>query len=426
MPVNRGRSPTAIHVQSLRDRRGQCHAPVPDAPSKKTRPVRFCSYLRGVIYFDHNATTPVMPEARAAWLEATDRFIGNPSSPHRLGQRADAALQSAREELAAILACDAMDLVWTSGATESNNMVFHHLASTVPADAEIWVSAIEHPCVLAAADLYFQTKARRIPVTRQGVVDVDWLAGALKAQRPVLVAVMAANNETGVLQPWRAIASLCRERGIAFLCDAAQWLGKLPGAGLGESDFVSGCAHKFGGPKGVGFLKCPSVGRIRPLLVGGKQEEGRRAGTENVASVVSMLAALKLREKQLVTSEQERRLGWREAFERRLLGQLPGSEVVGAGVKRLWNTVSALMPEADCQQRWVVKLDKLGFAVSTGSACASGREEPSHVLAAMGHGAGEAGRVLRFSSGWETTEEEWSSLLQGLVKVREAMAPVAS
>jgi cysteine desulfurase len=139
-----------------------------------------------------------------------------------------------------------------------------------------------------------------------------------------------------------------------------------------------------------------------------------------------MMAALKVREKMLAAGEQKPRLAWREAFETRLLEQLPGGELVGAGTERLWNTVSALMPEADCQQRWVVKLDKLGFAVSTGSACASGREEPSHVLGAMGYGAGETGRVLRFSSGWETTAPEWSSLREGLVKVREAMAPVAS
>ena len=237
---------------------------------------------------------------------------------------------------------------------------------------------------------------------------------------------MAANNETGVLQPWREMAKRCRDAGVAFLCDAAQWLGKLPGAGLGQADFVSGCAHKFGGPKGVGFLKCPSAGRVRPLLVGGQQEEGRRAGTESVASVLSMMAALKVRERALAAAEQESRAAWRTVFEKRLLDQLPGSEIVGAGAERLWNTVSALMPEADCQQRWVVKLDKAGFAVSTGSACASGREEPSHVLAAMGHGAGEAGRVLRFSSGWETTEQDWGALLEGLAKVRQAMAPVAS
>ena len=375
-----------------------------------------------MLYFDHNATTPVMPAAKAAWLEATEKFIGNPSSPHRLGQRADAALQSAREQLAAFLGCDAMDIVWTSGATESSNMALHHLARSSPADREVWVSGIEHPCVLAAADLYFPKRARRIPVTRAGVVELDWLRDGLKKRKPALVAVMAANNETGVLQPWREALALCRAANIPFFSDTAQWAGKLPARGLGACDFVSGCAHKFGGPKGVGFLKCPSGSRTTPLLVGGKQEDGRRAGTENVASVLSMMAALEVRERLLAAGEQQPRLVWREAFERKLLERLPGSEIVGAGSERLWNTVSALMPKADCQQRWVVKLDKFGCAVSTGSACASGREEPSHVLAAMGRTPGEAGRVLRFSSGWETGANDWDALLQGLLKVQAEVA----
>jgi len=229
--------------------------------------------------------------------------------------------------------------------------------------------------------------------------------------------VMAANNETGVLQPWRPVATLCRQWQIPFLCDAAQWLGKMPARGLGECDFVSGAAHKFGGPKGVGFLKCPTSGPLQPLLLGGKQEEGRRAGTENVPSVLAMMAALQVREQSLAAGEERPRIAWREGVEGSLTAQLPGCVIVGAGADRLWNTVSVLVPKADGQQRWVVKLDKFGYAVSTGSACASGREEPSHVLAAMGYAPDEAGRVLRFSSGWETTEEDWTSLLQGLLRV---------
>jgi cysteine desulfurase len=404
-----------------------------------------------MLYFDHNATTPVMPAARASWIEATEKFIGNPSSPHRLGQRADAALQSAREQLAAFLGCDAMDIVWTSGATESSNMVLHHVARSLclaerrapaqrgvvgrggreraesecgaPEIADVLVSSIEHPCVIEAGEACFPKHLRRIPVTRAGVVDLIWLRAALKTRRPALVAVMAANNETGVLQPWREVLALCREAKVTFFCDAAQWVGKLPSRGLGSCDFVSGCAHKFGGPKGVGFLKCPSASRTTPLLVGGKQEDGRRAGTENVAGVLSMMAALAAREQLLAGGEHQGRLAWRAAFERNLLDRLPGSEIVGAGTERLWNTVSALMPEADCQQRWVVKLDKFGCAVSTGSACASGREEPSHVLAAMGRTPGEAGRVLRFSSGWETGEKEWEALLQSLVKAQLEVRP---
>ena len=370
-----------------------------------------------MLYFDHNATTPMLPEARAVWLEATERFIGNPSSPHRFGQRADAALQAAREELAKYLGCDAMDIVWTSGATESANAVFHHLAQTLPGGSSIWLSAIEHPCVIAAATGRFPGRVVLMPVNHAGVVEVGWLRDRLKLEKPGAVALMAANNETGVLQPWSEVRDLCREAGVTFFCDAVQWVGKLPARGLGACDFVCGSAHKFGGPRGVGFLKCPSGTRIKPLLVGGGQEEGRRAGTENVAGVLSMLAALAVREKAIASSGTSEQESWRREFETRLVAELPGSEIIGTSSPRLWTTVSALMPEADCQRRWVVKLDRFGFAVSTGSACSSGKEEPSHVLAAMGLAPGQAGRVLRFSSGWETPREDWVSLLAGLKQV---------
>ncbi|MBI2947803.1 MAG: cysteine desulfurase [Verrucomicrobia bacterium] len=374
-----------------------------------------------MIYFDHNATSPMHPAARQAWLEAVEKFLGNPSSPHRVGSRADAALSEARQKLASFLGCDALDLVWTSGATESNNMTLHHFASSLDGGSVVWLSAVEHPCVLEATKHYFPRRHQFIPVTRSGVVDLDWLREAMAKERPGAVAVMAANNETGVLQPWREVLTLCREHEVPLFCDATQWIGKLPAAGLGDCDFVSGSAHKFGGPKGVGFLKCPAKGRVEPLLRGGMQEEGRRAGTENVAGVLAMMAALEVREAALSEARTEdgkwKMEKGREAFEKRMLATLPGAEVVGANAPRLWNTVSALMPEANCQSRWVVKLDKLGFAVSTGSACASGKEEPSHVIAAMGYSPAEAGRVLRFSSGWETAEEEWSALLRGLIKV---------
>jgi cysteine desulfurase len=179
---------------------------------------------------------------------------------------------------------------------------------------------------------------------------------------------------------------------------------------------MSGSAHKFGGPRGVGFLKVPSTLSVVPLLRGGPQEETRRAGTENVAGICAMMAALDMREKQIADG-QPPRCGLRGDFERRLVQSLPGAEIVAADSSRLWNTVSALMPEADCQQRWVVKLDKLGFAVSTGSACSSGKEEPSHVLRAMGYSSAEAGRALRFSAGWETTADDWTALLNALTTV---------
>jgi cysteine desulfurase len=374
-----------------------------------------------VIYFDHNATTPMLPEARQAWLEATEKFIGNPSSPHRVGARADAALNEARQKLADFLGCDPLDIVWTSGATESNNMVLHHFARTLGTKDEVWISALEHPCVMESTKHYFPKRHRLIPVAREGVVELNWLTEEMAHARPGLVAIMAANNETGVLQPWREAMAICRQYEVPFFCDAAQWIGKLPASGLGECDYTSGAAHKFGGPRGVGFLKCPTKGRVQPLLRGGPQEEGRRAGTENVAGILSMLTALEVRNAALSTGEHKAKAKLRDAFGERLLKSLPGAEVVGLGQPRLWNTVSALMPEADRQQRWVVKLDKLGFAVSTGSACSSGKEAPSHVLAAMGYSPAGAGRVLRFSSGWETTKEEWRALGTGLKEVHEGV-----
>ena len=360
-----------------------------------------------MLYFDHNATSPLIPLACEAWLDATSRFVGNPSSPHRLGARADAALAQARERLAAWLGCAAEDIVWTSGATESNNAVLHHAA--LAGEGEAWISTVEHPCVIEAAQRHFAERQQKIPVTRDGAADLAWLAKALQHKRPALVGVMAANNETGVLQPWREMLALCREHGVPFFCDAAQWIGKLPAAGLGACDFVSGCAHKFGGPQGVGFLKVPAG--FRAMIVGGPQEDGRRAGTENVAGVLAMIAALEQREQQIARGEIADRLAMRAEFESALLGV----KILGAAADRLWNTVSAVMPEvADCRQRWVVKLDKLGFAVSTGSACASGREKPSHVLSAMDIPPDAAGRALRFSSGWETRAADWEELLAGL------------
>ena len=372
-----------------------------------------------MLYFDHNATTPLHSAARQAWLEATERFIGNPSSLHRVGARADAALSEAREKLAAFLGCHALDVVFTSGATESANTVFHHAARTLASDAEVWLSAIEHPCVTEAARGCFPKRHRLIPVTREGQVDLDWLARKLKRKQPGLLAVMAVNNETGAIQPWREALALCRAQGVPFFCDAVQALGKLPAAGLGNCDWVSGSAHKFGGPRGVGFLKCPAKGRVEPLLRGGAQEEGRRAGTENVAGVLAMLAALTVREAGTQTAKLAAR--WRDDFERELLNSLPGTEIIAADSPRVWNTSLALMPEVDCRTRWVVKLDKLGVAVSTGSACASGKEAPSPVLTAMGYSPAEAARALRFSAGWETPAADWNQLLAALSKAHKEL-----
>jgi cysteine desulfurase len=365
-----------------------------------------------LIYFDHNATHPLLLSAREAWLEATERFIGNPSSPHRLGERSDRALSEAREQLGEWIGCSPHEIVWTSGATESNNAAIAHLAAMHSGTA--LVSSIEHPCVLAATRRYFAGRHEFIPVTAEGVVDVNWLRDAVRRTETACIIVMAANNETGVLQPVWEIQALCRERNVPMLCDAAQMVGRMPIDAVGEATFVSGCAHKFGGPPGVGFLKCPYA--LRPLLLGGPQEEGRRAGTENVPGVLSMIAALRtctdrFRQKGFLEEVVTNQLG----FETGLLEAIPNVRVLGRQSQRLWNTSSVIMPPArDCRQRWVVKLDRLGYAVSTGSACASGKEETSHVLRAMGVPADEASRALRFSAGIETTPDQWKSLLAGL------------
>lgn len=369
-----------------------------------------------MLYFDYNATAPVVRDAREAWLEATEKIHGNPSSPHQFGLAANKALTEAREKLAHHLGCHPSDIIWTSGATEANNMALHHFAQILDPKNEVWISAIEHPCVNDSAQHYFGKRVKVIPVTHDGVVDMEWFAAEMADTRPGVVAVMCANNETGVIQPWRELLAICQAYEVPFFTDAVQWLGKMPAKGLGDCDFVTGAAHKFGGPRGVGFLKAPHRSRIHALLFGGKQERGQRAGTENLPIIVALLAALDLREKQLANGDHETRAVWREKFEKLLLRQVPGSTVVGLHAPRLWNTVSALMPEGG-QQRWVTRLDKAGFAVSTGSACTTGKEEPSHVLSAMGYKAGQVTQVLRFSSGWETTAADWEALEKGIVKV---------
>ncbi len=376
-----------------------------------------------VIYFDYNATAPVMREARDAWLETTEKIGGNPSSMHQAGARAAAALSAARERLAYFMGCHPAEIIWTSGATEANNTVMHHFARTLEAKAEVWISGIEHPCVMESAQHYFGKRLKLIPVTPDGVIDIEWLTMELADLRPGLIGVMAANNETGVMQPWREILAICQSYEVPFFTDAVQWLGKMPAKELGQCDFVSGAAHKFGGPRGVGFLKIPRKTQLTPLLLGGKQERGNRAGTENVPIIAAMLAALEVREKQITHSQHLLRGIWRENFEREFLRTVPEAVILGAKSPRLWNTVSALMPDGDRKHLWVVRLDKAGFAVSTGSACTTGKEEPSHVLAAMGFKTAQAMRAVRFSAGWETTEADWDALAKALARLHGELHP---
>jgi cysteine desulfurase len=211
---------------------------------------------------------------------------------------------------------------------------------------------------------------------------------------------------------------------VAYFCDAAQWLGKVAAGGLGGAGWIIASAHKFGGPKGAGFLVFPDQAEGFHAQRGGEQEGGRRAGTEDYPAVAAMVAALAGAENVQVPREAECRRH-RDAFLAHLRTTLPGARVVGAGAERLWNTVSLLLPHSE-NHRWVLKLDRRGFPVSTGSACATGREGPSHVRAAMKLSPDEARRVIRISAGWETTGEDWRRLAAALAETEAELRATAS
>lgn len=359
-------------------------------------------------YFDYNATTPLRPEARAAWLSAVDEYWFNPSSPYRAAARVHARMQSARESLAALLGTSSERIIFNSGATEGNNAVFAHWAEALPAEARIAVSPTEHPSVLEAARHYVGDRIEWLKLDASGAVDPGALRELLEKDKQVrAVSVMAANNETGILNDWPLIAEICRSKEAHYHCDASQWIGKLPSDGLDQCDFVTGCAHKFGGPRGVGFSILPEVKTSFNLLFGGYQESGHRAGTEDVAGILAMVAALQAAEPG--TSEG------RDAFISELRKLVPIIEIVGGKAERLWNTVMLVLPEF-VNTRWIRSLEKRGFQVSSGSACSTGKQEPSAVLAAMGLESDTIRRAVRVSSGWTNTVDDWKRLAGALAE----------
>jgi len=373
-------------------------------------------------YFDCNATTPVSEAARQAWEQASSEHWQNASSLYREAGTVRRLLEEARNELAALLDVEEDELVFTSSATEANNAVMEYAASVSDANSQVIVSAIEHPSVRESAEKWFgKERLREVGVDQMGRVSLDQLDKMLSDDEVVLVSVMAANNETGVIQPWQQVADICQQRGVAYHCDAAQWIGKQSLAGLGECDFLTGCAHKFGGPKGVGFLRAGgAMGNHFKSLVGGPQEEGKRAGTEDYPGVAAMMAALKERQENLASGNFEKCLRDRSAFESRLAESLPDVQVVAADADRLWNTVMLILPlTGPSNVKWLIRLDRLGFAVSTGSACSAGKDNPSRVMEAMGLSFDQMSRVLRISGGLNTEEKHWTALIDALVEVWE-------
>jgi cysteine desulfurase len=368
-------------------------------------------------YFDHNATTSVFPSARDALFESLDSNWHNPSSLYPAAGRAKHLLEEARESLAHHLGIeDEQRILFTSGATESNNLVFRHLATETP-DCNILISEIEHPSVLEPATCYFPDQHKRIPVNKAGVVDLEVLRNLLAGKRVGLVSVMAANNETGVLQPWEEVRAIAREKGSQFHCDATQWLGKLDSTNFGQCDWLSGSAHKFGGPKGIGFLVVPpGLENLQGTQFGGPQERGLRAGTENYPAIAAMVeafdCAVQMAENAPLLESD------RDAFEGEIQKNLPGTRLLGTRAPRLWNTSMVIVPEHK-NLKWLTRLGELGFALSTGSACSSGRGNPSHVMQAMGLDFDQMGRVLRISGGWETTGDDWKALAQAFGEVSQ-------
>ncbi len=366
-------------------------------------------------YFDTNATTPMHPAARAAWLETADRHWHNPSSLYKDAGRARQKLEDCREQVADRLGCEAEEIVFLSGATEANNAVMTHAAAA--GWERLAVSALEHPSVLEPARHHFGQALLEIPVQTDGTTDLAAMENLLARQRPALVSLMAANNETGVIQPWQEALALCRRHNVLFHCDAAQWIGKKPSSGLGACDFVTGSAHKFGGPKGIGFLKVPASGRPLRWLRGGPQEERRRAGTENLPAIAAMTAAWDARESSLTTLKETEWLEARRHFEDEIRQLLPTVEIIAAETPRLWNTVLITVPPPH-NVKWLVRLSALGFAVSTGSACSRGAGA-SEVLRAMGLPEGCQGQVLRLSGSWETTAADWLALARAMASVAQ-------
>lgn len=352
-------------------------------------------------YFDGNATTPLCEEARDAWLEASERWWFNGSSPFHEGAAVHVRLERDREELASKLGCDAEEVIFNSGATEGNNHVFMALRELCPENQMVLVSTVEHASVREPAKLYLGERLQTLDVDANGVVNLDNLEELLARGEVFAVSVMAANNETGVLQPWQNVAEICRSHGVLYHTDAAQWIGKLPLGGLGKCHFVTGSAHKFGGPKGCGFLKySQSVGEIA-FLAGGSQERGLRCGTEDYPSIAAMIAAL--------NSSEELNPTGRDEFERHVKLWIPKIQIVGETVSRLGNTSMLILPDYG-NERWVNLLAKKGQLVSTGAACSSVKGQESRVLEALGYSSDEAKRAIRVSGGKWTCGDSWGEL----------------
>jgi cysteine desulfurase len=359
-----------------------------------------------MIYLDYNATTPLCDAAREAMLPYLDRLFGNPSSVHRAGRESRAAIDNARDKLAALLRIKPNEIVFTSGGTESCNLAVFGLArSRMQRGGHVISAKTEHHAVLNAIEHLEKHEGFEVTwlnVSRDGIIDLDQLAGAIRPETR-LVSIMTANNETGVIQPMREISSICREQGVLLHSDMVQSFGKID-TDLSLVDAASFAAHKFYGPKGVGFLFLRSGLSIQPIMFGGAHENERRPGTENVAAIVGMAAAAErtLRDRE---TEQQREAQLRDELWTRIVQNVPHAAQNAANAMRLANTLNVSLLGIDSEML-LIALDLEGVCASSGSACMVGSVVASHVLLAMGLPMERARSAVRFSLGKWTTADE--------------------
>ena len=370
-----------------------------------------------VIYLDNNSSTRIDPEVLEEMMPFLTTHYGNPSGSHRFGAQVKEATGLARERVAALLGCEPNEIVFTSGGTESDNTALHSALQMSPERRHVVTTAVEHNAVLN----YCEALVRRgcattlVPVDEEGHLDLAELEGAIRPETAV-VSVMWANNETGVIFPLEEIAGLCRAKKVFFHTDAVQVVGKMA-IDLKELPihFLSLSGHKLHASKGVGALYVNRKARFQPLLVGGPQEGGRRAGTDNVASIVGLGKAAELA-RSTIEEENTRVRSLRDRFERTLRSELDEVEINGDPAARLANTSNLAFTGVDAQAI-LLKLDQEGVCCSLGSSCTTGSVQPSHVLRAM-HLTNERARSsLRFSFGRYNTEAELDKVLQILPRI---------
>jgi cysteine desulfurase len=370
-----------------------------------------------MIYLDYNATTPLCDEAREAMLLYLDRHFGNPSSVHAAGREARAAIDDARDKLAALLRVKPHELIFTSGGTESCNLAVLGLARCPSLrGGHVISNKAEHHAVLNALEYLEKRENFEITwlnVSRDGIVDLDQLASAIRTETR-LVSIMTANNETGVIQPMREISQICRDRGVLLHSDMVQSFGKID-IDLSLVDAASFAAHKFYGPKGAGLLVLGSGLSVQPIMFGGAHENERRPGTENVAAIAGMAAAAEwtLGDRQV---EQKREAQLRDELWARITGTFPAAKENGDSAHRLANTLNVSFPGFDSETT-LMALDLEGVCASSGSACMVGSVVASHVLIAMGLPMERASSAVRFSLGKQTTAKEIDDAAKAIERI---------